>query len=192
MADVSDSPSFYPFSSSLPTCMSWMSQRVVHCSLARLMLHVHSATMPHIASGGEGPVTGIALSSASCHLSLSNSLGTFFPLVCPSWFKHPLWVWETKLHYVKMVRDFILKVKGLDTKSWLLSNHSASNMYKISLETVYSSCYFTVWASKWSAVTLFQKRKGKVSLKWLIHQTTFLQSSASRRSCLWACSPVIT
>ena len=37
---------------------------------------------------------------------------------------------ELHLNYVKMVRDFILKVKGLDMKSWLLSNHSASTSTK--------------------------------------------------------------
>lgn len=50
---------------------------------------------------------------------------------------------ETTLLYVKMVRDLILKVKGLK-KSRFLSNQSASSIYKISLETVYSYCYFTV------------------------------------------------
>lgn len=33
-----------------------------------------------------------------------------------------------------MARDFILEVKGVDMQSCLPSNHSASNMYKISLE----------------------------------------------------------
>lgn len=50
---------------------------------------------------------------------------------------------ETTLLYVKMVRDLILKVKGLK-KYQFLSNQSASSIYKISLETVYSYCYFTV------------------------------------------------
>lgn len=58
-----------------------------------------------------------------------------------------------------MAIGFILKVKVLDMKSWLLTNRSASSTYKISLETVYSSCYFTIWASKWPAVMLFQERK---------------------------------
>lgn len=43
-----------------------------------------------------------------------------------------------------MVRDFVLKVKGLDMKSWLLNDHSTSSMYKISLETVYSYHYCAI------------------------------------------------